>query len=294
MKPIQLDVKNLQKSFGPVQALEDVSFELSGGEVLGFIGPNGAGKSTTIRILLGLIRRDGGTAQVFGLDPWMDHVAIHERISYVPGDVSLWENLSGGECIDLLMHLHGSGNDARRDELIRRFELDPTKKTKTYSKGNKQKVALVAALAVDADVYIFDEPTSGLDPLMEQVFQEEVLRLRGEGRSILLSSHILSEVERLADRIVIIRHGTIVEAGTLDELRHLTRSVVTLVAGGEVDKLRLLRGVHDFNRTGNTVKFSVDDDQLNAVISALGTYTVVKLQIAPPTLADLFIRHYRD
>ena len=220
-------VQGLQKKFGRFQALSNVTFTVDAGEVVGFIGPNGAGKSTTIRILLGIIKRDAGIAKIFGKDVWKESLEIHKRISYVPGDVSLWGNLTGGEIIDLFMKLHGSGNKEKRDYLIKRFELDPKKRSKTYSKGNRQKVGLITALSVDSDLYIFDEPTSGLDPLMEQVFQEEVAKIKEAGKSILLSSHILSEVERLADKVVIIRQGEIVETGTLDELRHLTRSTVT-------------------------------------------------------------------
>src|SRR5699024_5785441 len=232
-----LKVEGVRKRFGKFEALSDVSFNIQSGEVVGFIGPNGAGKSTTIRILLGIIKRDAGLAKIFGKDVWKDSLEIHKRISYVPGDVVLWGNLTGGEIIDLFIKLHGSGNKKKRDYLIERFELDPKKKAKGYSKGNRQKVGLIAALAADSDLYIFDEPTSGLDPLMEQVFQEEVEKLKNAGKAILLSSHILSEVERLADKVVIIRQGEIVERGTLEELRHLTRSTVTLVTEGDLAKI---------------------------------------------------------
>ena len=211
-----LKIQGLQKRFGKVQALKDVTFDVSPGEVVGFIGPNGAGKSTTIRILLGIIKKDAGNAEIFGKDVWKESFEIHKRISYVPGDVSLWENLTGGEIIDLFIKLHGNGDKEKRDYLIDKFELDLRKKAKGYSKGNRQKVGLIAALSVDSDLYIFDEPTSGLDPLMEQVFQEEVEKIKKAGKAVLLSSHILSEVERLADKIVIIRQGEIVEAGSLD------------------------------------------------------------------------------
>src|SRR5690606_27954766 len=209
-------IERLQKSFGKFKALHDVTFSVNAGEVVGFIGPNGAGKTTTIRTLLGIIKRDAGNVQIFGKDVWSDSYEIHERISYVPGEVALWGNLTGGEIIDLFLKLHGGGNKEKRDYLIKRFELDPKKKATTYSKGNRQKVALIAALSVDVDLYIFDEPTSGLDPLMEAIFQEEVEKLKNEGKAILLSSHILSEVERLADKVVIIRQGKVVETGTLD------------------------------------------------------------------------------
>lgn len=288
-----IEIKNLQKSFGKVQALKDVTFAVKPGEVVGFIGPNGAGKSTTIRILLGIIRRNGGSAKIFGRDVWRDSFEIHKRVSYVPGEVALWGNLTGGEIIDLFMKLHGGGNEEKRDYLIDRFELDPGKKAKGYSKGNRQKVGLIAALSVDSDLYIFDEPTSGLDPLMEQVFQEEVGEIKKAGKSMLLSSHILSEVERLADQVVIIRQGSIVEAGTLAELRHLTRSTVTLETVEDVSYLQGIKGVHDFvQKQQNQSVFSADHEHLNEILAAATKLKVKKLEIAPPTLEDLFMRHY--
>lgn len=286
-------VQGLQKKFGKFQALHDVSFSVNAGEVVGFIGPNGAGKSTTIRILLGIIRRDAGEAKIFGKDVWKDSLEIHKRISYVPGDVALWGNLTGGEIIDLFMKLHGGGDRNRRDELIKRFELDPRKKAKSYSKGNRQKVGLIAAMSVDSDLYILDEPTSGLDPLMEAVFQDEVEKIKNAGKSILLSSHILSEVERLADKVVIIRQGKIVETGTLDELRHLTRTTVTLITEGDVQTMASLDGVHDFKQTGgNQATFSVDNEQMNHILAEAVKLGVKKFEAVPPTLEDLFMRHY--
>lgn len=219
-------IQQLSKSFGQSKALKEVTFEIYPGEVVGFIGPNGAGKSTTIRIMLGLLKKTASEIQLFGLDPFKESLSIHQRISYVPGDLALWENLSGGETIDLLMQLHGKANQVKKQQLIERFQLDVTKKIKNYSKGNRQKVGLIAALAVESDLYILDEPTSGLDPLMEVIFQEEVAQLKQAGKAILLSSHILSEVERLADRVVIIQSGTVVESGTLASLRHLSQSTV--------------------------------------------------------------------
>lgn len=286
-------IQGLEKSFGKVQALKNVSFDVGTGEVVGFIGPNGAGKSTTIRILLGIIKRDAGSAEIFGKDVWRDSFEIHKRISYVPGDVSLWGSLTGGEIIDLFMKLHGSGNREKRDYLIERFELDPRKKSKGYSKGNRQKVGLIAALAVESDLYIFDEPTSGLDPLMEQVFQEEVEKIKKEDKSILLSSHILSEVERLADRVVIIRQGEIVESGNLDELRHLTRSRVVLETEGDVSKMLEVNGVHDFIQRENQGIFSADHEHLNDILIEASRLKVKKFEVAPPTLEDLFMRHYQ-
>ncbi|MCB5235594.1 MAG: ABC transporter ATP-binding protein [Niallia nealsonii] len=285
-------LQGLQKKFGKFQALSDVTFTVEAGEVVGFIGPNGAGKSTTIRTLLGIIKRDAGQAKIFGKDVWKDSLEIHKRISYVPGDVALWGSLTGGEIIDLFLKLHGGGDKQKRDYLIKRFELDPKKKAKGYSKGNRQKVGLIAALSVDSDLYIFDEPTSGLDPLMEAVFQEEVEKIKNAGKSILLSSHILSEVERLADRVVIIRQGEIVESGTLSELRHLTRSRVTLSTEDDVSKMASLEGVHDFIQKDNQATFSADNQYMNDILKEATKLGVKKFEAIPPTLEDLFMRHY--
>lgn len=285
-------VQGLQKKFGKFQALRDVTCSVEAGEVVGFIGPNGAGKSTTIRTLLGIIKRDAGDAKIFGKDVWKDSLEIHKRISYVPGDVTLWGSLTGGEIIDLFIKLHGGGDKQKRDYLIKRFELDPKKKAKGYSKGNRQKVGLIAALSVDSDLYIFDEPTSGLDPLMEAVFQEEVEKIKESGKSILLSSHILSEVERLADKVVIIRQGEIVESGTLDELRHLTRTTVTLVTERNVAEMEEVNGVHDFEQTDNQATFSADNQYLNDILLEATNLGVKKFEAVPPTLEDLFMRHY--
>jgi len=285
-------VQGLQKKFGKFQALSDVTFTVEAGEVVGFIGPNGAGKSTTIRILLGIIKRDAGNAGIFGKDVWKDSLEIHKRISYVPGDVTLWGSLTGGEIIDLFIKLHGGGDKQKRDYLIKRFELDPKKKAKGYSKGNRQKVGLIAALSVDSDLYIFDEPTSGLDPLMEAIFQEEVEKIKKSGKSILLSSHILSEVERLADKVVIIRQGEIVENGTLDELRHLTRSTVTLTTEGDVTEMASVNGVHDFTQKDNQATFSADNQYINDILMEATKLGVKKFESVPPTLEDLFMRHY--
>lgn len=287
-----IEVNNLQKTFGGVEALKDVSFNVQPGEVAGFIGPNGAGKSTTIRILLGLIKRTGGSAQIFGKDVWSERLEIHKRISYVPGDIALWNNLSGGEIIDVFMKLHGNGDKKRRDYLIDRFELDPTKKAKNYSKGNRQKVGLISALAVESDLYLFDEPTSGLDPLMETIFQHEVLEMKNQGKAVLLSSHILSEVERLADKIVIIRQGEIVESGSLADMRHLTRSVITLTSSHNLSRLTQVPGVYDFSQTGEITKLSVEKEHLNDVLLAATTIGITNIESTQPTLEDLFIRHY--
>lgn len=287
-------INNLQKKFGNFKALDNVSFTVNKGEVLGFIGPNGAGKSTTLRILLGAIKRDAGDVEIFDKDVWKESLKIHKRISYVPGDIALWGNLTGGEIIDLFMKLHGNGDTEKRDDLIKRFELDPKKKAKGYSKGNRQKVGLIAALSVDSDLYIFDEPTSGLDPLMEVVFQEEVEIIKNNGKSILLSSHILSEVERLADRVAIIRQGEIVESGTLNELRHLTRSTIMIETETDVANLSKVEGVFDFKQDNNQATFSVDNKQLNYILNEAVKLGIKKIESTPPTLEDLFIRHYEN
>ena len=287
-----IEIQNLKKNFGKVEALKDVSFDVQAGQVVGFIGPNGSGKSTTIRVLLGIIKKDEGYAKIFGKDVWEESYEIHKRISYVPGDIALWGNLSGGEIIDLFMKLHGSGDREKRDYLIERFELDPRKKAKTYSKGNRQKVGLIAALSVESDLYIFDEPTSGLDPLMEQIFQAEVQKIKADGKSILLSSHILSEVERLADKVVIIRQGEIVESGSLEELRHLTRTTVNLKTTGDVSQMIAVEGVHDFIQKGNEAAFSADLNHINNILYEASKLGVMKFEATSPTLEDLFMRHY--
>lgn len=292
MSVIQLN--RVSKRFGTVTALDSVNLEVKEGEVLGFIGPNGAGKSTTIRILLGLLRRDGGDARLFGKDPWQHAVELHRRLAYVPGDVHLWPNLSGGEVIDLFGKLRGGLHPARKAELLERFDLDPTKKCRTYSKGNRQKVALVAAFASDADLFILDEPTSGLDPLMESVFQECVAEVKKAGKSVLLSSHILAEVEKLCDRVSIIRKGKVVESGTLAELRHLTRTSVTAVTASPVSGLDRLPGIHNLAVEGSQVRFQVESDALGSVLQVLAGFGVQALTSTPPTLEELFMRHYGD
>ena len=294
-----IDIHGLVKKFGGFTALDRLDLTVANGEVRGFLGPNGAGKSTTIRVLLGLLRADAGHIRVFDGDPWHDAVALHRRLAYVPGDVTLWPNLTGGECIDYLTRLRGHRDPARRAELLERFELDPTKKARTYSKGNRQKVALVAALASDAELFIFDEPTSGLDPLMETVFTDCVEQLKAEGRAVLLSSHILSEVEKVCDTVTIIRAGATVESGTLAELRHLTRSrVQAVVTATDVDAIRTVPGVHDLavapSPEGLRVTFDVDDSAVGQVLPPLTAHGVQSLQVTPPSLEDLFLRHYGE
>ncbi len=287
-----LKTSDLIKRFGKFTALDRVNIEVNKGEVYGFIGPNGSGKSTTIRVLLGILKASEGEAKVFGKDVWNHAVEIHKRIAYVPGDVNLWSNLTGGEVIDLFVRLRGSNNKSRREELIQKFDLDPTKKCKTYSKGNRQKVALVAAFSSDADLYILDEPTSGLDPLMERVFQECIMDAKISGKSVLLSSHILSEVEKLCDKIGIIRQGKIIETGTLSELRHLTRISLLIETKQPITALNRVKGVYDIEKQDQGFFFQVDGEELSNVIKYVSQFDVIKLESSPPNLEDLFLRHY--
>jgi ABC-2 type transport system ATP-binding protein len=289
-----ISVSGLVKTFGHVRALDGLDLTIHTGEVHGFLGPNGSGKSTTIRVLLGLLRSDAGTVTLLDGDPWADAVELHRRLAYVPGDVSLWPNLSGGEAIGLLGRLRGGLDPARRAELIERFELDPTKKGRTYSKGNRQKVALVAALASDAELLLLDEPTSGLDPLMETVFQDCVEEIRKAGRTVLLSSHILAEVEALCDRVSIIRAGRTVESGTLAELRHLTRTSIDVETVQAPDGLDALAGVHNVQVDDHRARFDVDTSRLDDALRHLSGLGVRTLSSRPPTLEELFLRHYGD
>ena len=293
-----IDIQGLDKSFGSVKALDGLDLTVAPGEVRGFLGPNGAGKSTTIRVLLGLLRADAGTARLFGGDPWATPVSLHRRLAYVPGDVALWPNLTGGEAIDYLSRLRGKPDQRRKAELLERFELDPTKKARTYSKGNRQKVALVAAFASDAELFILDEPTSGLDPLMEAVFTQHVRELKAQGTSILLSSHILSEVEKVCDTVTIIRAGRAVESGTLSSLRRLTRSRVVAVVPQYDGSLDAHDGVHGLEVEtvdgGTRVSFDIDDAASGDVLADLARIGVTSLTATPPSLEDLFLRHYGD
>jgi len=293
MSNFSLEITNLTKKFGKLTALDDINLAVNKGEVFGYIGPNGAGKTTTIRVLLGILKATAGYAKVFGLDAWKDAVEIHRKIAYVPGDVNLWPNLTGGEVIDLFVNLRGSHDKELRAKLIKDFDLDPTKKCRTYSKGNRQKVALVAAFASDVDLYILDEPTSGLDPLMEQVFQQYVLDVKGKGKGVFLSSHIMSEVERLCDRVGIIREGELVQVGTLDELRHLTRYAMTVTTEKTIEGLDTLPGVHNVHEELHGLCFHVDVDKMGSVINHLNGFGIKKLDSNPPTLEELFMQHYQ-
>jgi ABC-2 type transport system ATP-binding protein len=294
-----IEVSGLHKSFGKTVALDGLDLSVAAGEVHGFLGPNGAGKTTTIRVLLGLLRGDGGTARLLGGDPWRDAVALHRRLAYVPGDVTLWPTLTGGEVIDLLGRLRGGIDATRRADLLERFELDPTKKARAYSKGNRQKVALVAALASDAELLMLDEPTSGLDPLMEAVFRQCAEEERARGRTVLLSSHILSEVEALCDRVTIIRAGRTVETGSLTELRHLTRTSIAAELSSVPAGLDQLAGVHDLvvdpgQDGGSRVRCEVDSDKLADLLRLLVAAGVRTLVSQPPTLEELFLRRYAE
>lgn len=292
--PTVIECAALTKAFGATRALDGLDLSVKPGEVHGFLGPNGAGKSTTMRVLLGLLRTDGGTARLFGADPWADAVQLHRRLAYVPGDVELWPNLTGGEAIDLFAKLRGGLDRRRRNELCERFDLDPAKKARTYSKGNRQKVALIAALTSDVELFLLDEPTAGLDPLMEVVFQQCIREVREAGATVLLSSHILAQVEVLADRISIVRAGQIVESGSLGDLRHMTRTTVIADTARPTDTLAAVPGVHDLRWEDGQVRFDIDGEQMDPVMRELTALGVRSIVAHPPTLEQLLMRHYGD
>ena len=287
-----MEMTGVVKRFGPVKALDGLDLTVAEGEVHGFLGPNGAGKTTTLRLLLGMLHSDGGSSRLLGLDPWKNVATLHRRLAYVPGDVALWPNLTGGEVIDLLGRLQGGQNPVRRNELLKKFDLDPTKRARAYSKGNRQKVALIAALATDAEVFLLDEPTSGLDPLMEDTFRGCVRELRDQGHTVLLRSHILSEAEALSDRVSIIRAGKVVESGPLEQLRHLTRTSVIADLTAVPQHLELLPGVHDVVVAGHRVSAQVEPSGLAPLMQALTAAGLHTLTSQPPTLEELFLRHY--
>jgi ABC-2 type transport system ATP-binding protein len=294
MKTPAISIEALRKSYGRTVALDGLDLSVAAGEVHGFLGPNGSGKTTTIRVLLGLLRADGGTVRMLGGDPWRDAVALHGRLAYVPGDVTLWPGITGGEVIDLLGRMRGGLDRRRRDELLDRFDLDPRKKARTYSKGNRQKVALIAALASDAELLLLDEPSSGLDPLMESVFQQCIREMTEQGRTVLLSSHILAEVEALCDRVSIVRLGRTVESGTLSDLRHLTRTSISVATAQPLTGIDALPGVYDVVVNGHHARFDVDTAELDAVVRRLAPLGVRSLTSTPPTLEEMFLRHYGD
>ena len=292
MSNINVEITGLTKTFGKLTALNNISLTVNEGEVFGYIGPNGAGKTTTIRVLLGILKATFGGAKVFGMDAWRESVEIHKRIAYVPGDVNLWPNLTGGEVIDLFIRLRGNHNNELRAKLINDFDLDPAKKCRTYSKGNRQKVALVAAFASDAEFFILDEPTSGLDPLMGHIFQECVLEQKNLGKGVFLSSHIMSEVEQLCDKVGIIKNGKIVDTGTLGELRHLTRVNMKVATERPVEGLENLAGVHNIKEEKEGIDFQVDYESVGAAVELISKFGVKKFESAPPTLEELFMSHY--
>lgn len=290
-----IQVSHLSKSFGKVKALNDVNLTVTKGEIHGFIGPNGAGKSTTIRVLLGMLKADEGEIRILNKDAWKDAMDVHKDIAYIPGDANLWPNLTGGQVIDLLLDMRGKEVDKdKKDHLIKEFEFDPTKKCRTYSKGNLQKILIIAAFAADAELYLLDEPTSGLDPLMERKFQAHLMQLKAEGKTILLSSHILSEVEKLCDTISIIRRGTIIESGALDDLRHLTRMNYVVETQESIEELSKIVGISQLKRDGVRWSFQVDSEYTDQILKELSRYDVNYLNVMPPKLEDIFIRYYED
>ena len=289
-----VSVRGLVKKFGATVALDGLDLDVRTGEVHGFLGPNGSGKSTTLRILLGLLKADAGEVRLLGGDPWREAATLHRRLAYVPGEVALWPNLTGGEVIDLMSRLRGGIDRARRDELLDRFDLDPTKKTRSYSKGNRQKVALVAALASDVELLLLAEPTSGLDPIMEAAFQESIEELRSQGRTVLLSSHILAEAESLSDRVSIIRAGKVVQSGTLAELRHLTRTTMIVQTERPSDRIHEVPGVQHVVHEDGHVAFDVDTDHIDEAMDYLAPLKITSLVSHPPTLEELFLRQFGD
>jgi ABC-2 type transport system ATP-binding protein len=289
-----IEATMLAKTFGPTRALDGLDLSVAEGEVHGFLGPNGAGKSTTLRVLLGLIRPTSGSVRVFGLDPWRDPVRVHRDVAYVPGDVSLWPNLTGGEVIDLLTGLRGGADERLRRTLIEDFDFDPKRKARAYSKGNRQKAALIAAFARPARLYLLDEPSAGLDPVMDTVFRSQIRRVRDDGATVLLSSHILSEVEQLCDRVTIIRSGRAVETGTLTELRHLKRTHFRVEGGADPVMLAAIPGVQGVRANGTAIEFDADAADLAPVLAAVAAGGLSGLTVSPPSLESLFLRHYSD
>jgi ABC-2 type transport system ATP-binding protein len=287
-----IDVRGVRKSFGSTHALDGLELSVEQGQIHGFLGPNGAGKTTTLRLILGLLSRDGGHTTLFGMDTWTNAVELHRRLAYVPGEVSLWPSLSGGECIDYLLRLRGGADRSRVTELQQQFDLDPRMKVSSYSKGNRQKVALIAALAVDVELYIFDEPTDGLDPLMAEVFREQVTSLRSRGSTVLLSSHVLAEVDAVCDYVTIIRDGRTIETGALAQLRHLQRQSLTIETQSELADISGIPGVHDVERTNHVVQCTVEPAALNEVLTRACLAGVINLETRPPSLEEMFLRYY--
>ncbi len=289
--PPVVGIRGLRKSFGKYPALKGLDLTVEQGEVHAFLGPNGSGKSTTIRVLLGLLRSGGGSVSLFGQDPWKDSTALHRRLAYVPGDVSLWPGMTGGEAIDMLGSLRGGLNQARREELVQRFELDPSKRGRQYSKGNRQKVAIIAALSADVELLIMDEPTSGLDPLMENVFQNVVAEENAQGTTVLLSSHILAEVETLADRLSIIREGKTVATGTLDDLRGQASTTIRATLN-TVPTSADLSALNDVHLDENHLTATVNPGEIEQALASLSRLGISAFTGEPPSLESLFLRLY--
>jgi ABC-2 type transport system ATP-binding protein len=288
---IAIQTHQLTKRYGSFTALDTLDLEVRQGEVLGYLGPNGAGKTTTIRLLLGLIRASSGRATLFGLDAEKDKLAVHKRLAYVPGEANLWPSLTGEETLHLLAQVHGTVDAAYRRELISRFQFDPTKKVRAYSKGNKQKVALIGALSTRADLLILDEPTSGLDPLMEQVFRDCVTEAKRNGQTVLLSSHILEEVEALCDRVAVLKAGKLVEQGTLDELRHLSALTVEATFTAAPPTVEHIAGVSGVQVHGNHLKCQVHGP-VAPLLSVLSKAHPLTLTSREPSLEELFLTLY--
>ncbi len=285
--------EGLTKRFGPLCALDGLDLEVEAGEVMGYLGPNGAGKTTTIRLLLSLLVPTSGRCEIFGLDARRQRVEAHRRLAYVPGEASLWPRLTGAETLHLLGQVHGSVDAAYREQLVERFELDPTMRVRAYSKGNRQKVLLIAALMTRADLLVLDEPTAGLDPLMEQAFRECVREARGRGQSVFLSSHILSEVEALCDRVAILREGRLVELGTLEQLRHLSALCVDVTFAGSVPDLSGVPGVANVRVHDHGVRLDLRGP-MAPLVRALAVADVTELVSREPSLEELFLVHYGD
>jgi ABC-2 type transport system ATP-binding protein len=290
MEPV-ITTERLSKRFGRTVALDRLTLEVNRGEIFGYLGPNGAGKTTTVRLLLGLLRATSGSARVLGLDAWGDPTRLHARVAYVPGEFAIWPQLTGGEILELLGSLHGSVDVAYRDELCERFDFDPTRRARAYSRGNRQKIAVIAALMTRAELFVFDEPTAGLDPLMEATFRACIGEARERGQTVFLSSHILAEVEALCDRIGILRGGRLVDIGSLAELRHLETHTVEIRFEGEVPDLSGVEGASNVVWTGRTARLEVRGSTV-PLLRAIAPFDAVSVESREPTLEEVFLSHY--
>jgi ABC-2 type transport system ATP-binding protein len=288
-----IELRRLTKRFGHLTAVDGLDLDVRAGEIMGFLGPNGAGKTTTIRLLLGLARATSGSARIHGFDVWREMVDAHRHVAYVPGEFAVWPSLRGAELLDLLGNVHGGYDAALRDELCTRFEFDPSKRGREYSRGNRQKIGIIAALMTRAPVLVLDEATTGLDPLMEATFRECIGEARTEGRTVFLSSHLLSEVEHVCDRVAILRKGKLVDLGTLDELRHLTVNTVEARFAGPVPDLSGIDGVERFTVDHDTARFDLRGSP-NAVLKVLAEHDVIELESRGPSLEELFLTYYGE